>query len=204
MRWLCVLLLLMAVFWPLSSVAGRQTCADSNLLRNPSNDDPLIAGEIPYWRETVGTLWTQRSADPLPLDGTAYFFAGVGAIAELQQDVDVSNFASAIDNGLQSFTFSGYVRAWPQTPSDSSRIIVEYRDAANAAVLATGDTGDISQVGQWRQVTDTKIAPSGTRFIRVRLLSTRNNGDNNDGYFDALSLCTGGQTQRLFLPFIQR
>ena len=35
---------------------------------------------------------------------------------------------------------------------------------------------------------DTSLAPAGTRYLRIRLISTRHNGSNNDGYYDDLSL----------------
>jgi hypothetical protein len=37
-------------------------------------------------------------------------------------------------------------------------------------------------------LSDTTLAPIGTRFIRICLISVRYNGTNNDGYFDGLSL----------------
>ena len=41
---------------------------------------------------------------------------------------------------------------------------------------------------EWLLVADQRLAPVGTRAIRIRLQSTRNVGGNNDGYFDSLSL----------------
>ena len=201
---MCVVLaVVVVVVWPGQPNASGQAMSAANLLQNPGNDESLSDGNIPHWREVTGTQWTQRSSDPTPFSGVAYFFAGVAPVAELQQDVNVSGLAAAIDGGGQLFTFSGYVRSWPQTPSDSSQVVIEYRDAANEAVLATSDTGSFSQIARWQLVTNTTAAPPGTRFIRVRLISTRNNGDNNDGYFDALSLSTE-QARRVLLPLIQR
>ena len=50
------------------------------------------------------------------------------------------------------------------------------------------DLGEYYNTSEWVQVTDTTLAPIGTRFIRIRLISTRYNGSNNDGYYDGLSL----------------
>ncbi len=35
-----------------------------------------------------------------------------------------------------------------------------------------------------------RLSPAVARYIRVRLISKRGSGFNNDGYFDALSLTT--------------
>lgn len=161
--------------------------APINLITNPGNESPLIAGEIPGWTEVIGSNWTQRSTDPSPFEGSFYFFAGAGAFAELAQLVDVSAMTAQIDLGAQVFDFAGRVRSWHQTPADSARIIVEYRNLAGG-VLGSFDSGEIINAAAWQLVSDSRLAPSGTRQINVRLLSTRYNGTNNDGYFDALSL----------------
>lgn len=163
--------------------------AGMNLLTNPSNEMALVGGEIPGWTKVVGSYWTQRSEDPSPFDGEYYFFAGGDEFGELAQVVDISALATAVDAGLQVFDFQGYVRAWIQDPPDASRIVVEYR-AANDTVLGSFDSGNISSLDAWCLVSDGRIAPVGARNINVRLISTRNNGWNNDGYYDALSLQT--------------
>ncbi len=74
--------------------------------------------------------------------------------------------------------------------NDLSRIVVEYRDAANTSVLDSYDSGNVDNFGSWLLLSDTRNAPSGTRHIRIRLISTRVSGSNNDGYYDNLSLTT--------------
>jgi hypothetical protein len=174
------------VLYGLQSFAAAATI---ELLVNPSNEEPLVGGEIPGWTEVVGTLWKQRSMNPTAFDGTHYFYADDGASAELAQLVDVSAFATEIDEGLQVFNFSGRVSAFDQEPPDQSRIVVEYLDDLGT-VLEQFDSGNISSVGTWQAVSDSRTAPVGTRFINVRLISTRRAGINNDGYYDALSLTT--------------
>ncbi len=186
-RFAVVVLLVVGIIWAfrLQTVSAAPS---PNLILNPGNEDPLVGGNIPHWIEAVATTWTQRGANPPPHSGAYYFFPGAAANAELRQDVDVSAYASAIDAGWQSFAFTGFVRSFNQSPTDSSRVIVEYRDAANTAVLSSYDTGEIRNVATWQQVTDTRLAPTGARFVRVRLISKRYNGSNLDGYYDTLSL----------------
>jgi len=162
-----------------------------NLVFNGSNEQPTpVENQIQGWTAVSGD-WSSRSASPNPFDGNQYFFAGVAALAELRQDVDVTEFSASIDAGQQSFSFEGYVNSFPQTLIDATQIVVEYRDAANTAVLSSFDTGVIRQADNWLRQADTRIAPVGTRRIRVRLIATRAQGGNNDGYFDAISLRAG-------------
>ena len=163
-----------------------------NLIFNPGCEDSLINGEIPYWTEVVGSQWTQRpNGNPPSYEGDNMFFAGAEPVAELQQDVDVSAKASAIDSSIQYFFFKGFVRAYSQNPPDHSRIILEYLDSIKAIKLDSIDLGEYSNVNEWEELNDTTLAPVGTRFIRIRLISTRFNGSNNDGYYDGLSLTEG-------------
>lgn len=158
------------------------------LIQNSSAEQPLNNGELPGWTEVLGTGWTKRFSAPDPADGSAYFFAGANALAELRQDIDVSADAEAIDASRRRYRFRGLVRSFNQLPGDTSQIVVEYRDAANALVLAAFDSGEIFNRFAWQEVADTRLAPVGTRWVRVRLVSRRRSGSNNDGYFDKLSL----------------
>ena len=170
-----------------NGIPEQEDQISQNLIQNPSCEDDLVDGEIPYWTEAVGISWTQRTANPDPYEGIAYFFAGAEANAELSQIVDVSNLAAAIDSGTQQFTFKSYVRSYNQSPADSSKIILEYLDDTQAK-MQEFDSGEIKNITSWQLVSDSRFAPMGTRWIRIRLISIRNLGTNNDGYYDALSL----------------
>ncbi len=124
---------------------------------------------------------------PLAQNGSYLFFAGCDMNGEIYQSVDVSAYASAIDAGIAQFTFSGYTHSYNQSPADGARIVVQYRNVSNV-VLVSYNTGVTTNTSNWVQYTDTRIAPVGTRFIRVRLISTLNNGSSNDGYFDNIVL----------------
>ena len=164
----------------------------ANLIYNPGNDLALDNGEIAGWEEIVGTNWTTRSSSPSPEDGSAYFFPGAGATAELSQTINVSAYGGAIDLGIQQFDFSGYISSY-RTGGDTSRFIVEYQDASGT-VLDSYDSGAIYapyNVGDaWDLLTDSRLAASGTRQIEIHLIADRFAGTNNDGYFDSLELTT--------------
>ncbi len=169
--------------------------AQANLILNPSNEAALVGGEIPDWVERSGsgysTNWTQRATNPTALDGTYYFFAGTGTLAELYQDIDVTAYAAGIATGAQLFNFSGFVRGYI-SGDDTSRIIIEYRDSTQT-VLEFFDSGELLFRDSWEEVIDARFAPAGTETIRVRLIADRYSGSNNDGYFDNLSLTTNLQ-----------
>lgn len=184
---LCNISIFYVLYLFFSQIPFTQLTAQ-NLILNPSCEDSLINNEIPYWTEVIGDNWTQRFTSPEPYSGDAYFFPGVASTAELIQDVDVSEYAIAIDDGIQLFVFEGYVRSYPQNPTDYARIVIDYLDTTKLIKLDSIDFGNYSTTSAWVQLMDTSVAPVGTRFVRIRLISTRRNGSNNDGYYDALSL----------------
>lgn len=173
----------------LAACAAASFGAHANLIVNGSNELSLVGGEITGWTETLGTTWGQRSADPTAKDGTYYFFAGANERAILSQTVDLSAYAADIDAGRQQFDFSGWVHSWPQSPSDTSQIVISWL-AADSSVLNSFDSGAIVSTDAWWSVNDSRLAPALTRSLRIDLVADRNAGSNNDGYFDGLVMET--------------
>jgi|GEM_PF-2195065 len=164
----------------------RAMLAMQEFLVNGGADAALVNGEIPGWREIRGSSWT-RGREVTPHAGTGHFFAGRVASAELVQKVDVSMCTPEIDGAGQRYEFTGMLRSFNQRPADTSRIILEHRNASGALV-GSFDTGAIANSSQWVSVTRTGWLPAGTRSVTVRLLAERKSGNDNDGYFDSLSL----------------
>jgi len=168
-----------------------------NLIVNPSaetapvgNGWTQVSGNWTRGQETVKSGATNPQA---VVDGSYHFFCddGVNTVDEIYQDIDVSSNAVYIDAGRYEYSFSGWVRDWDG--SDMSQLIVEYRDASSS-VLGSYSTG-FQGLTSWTEFTDTRTAPANTRTIRIRIQSQFNNGTDNDGYADALSL-----TARLLPP----
>ncbi|HEX6198644.1 MAG TPA: Calx-beta domain-containing protein, partial [Thermoanaerobaculia bacterium] len=179
------------------TILDDEECPGPNLLANPGAEArPLLGdelGELPAWTEVEGETWQRRFEDPDPAEGAAYFFAGEADLGELAQEVSVRAYEVRIDGGVagepeQRFVFTGRVRTFQESPPDTARIVVEYRDRANAVVLDAFDSGEVSSPDEWLEVADVRAAPAGTGWVRVRLVATRFAGQANDGYFDGLSL----------------
>ena len=173
--------------------ADQSATINANLIANGGNEDQLVSGEIPGWEEVQGISWTQGTSNsgsgfPKAQRGNSFFVADETPQAELRQDVDVSAFAAAIAAGTQQFEFKAYVRSAVEAAPDSARVVVEYRDATNTNVIATLDSGEIISTNAWHLTDDTRTAPLGTGWIRVRLIGARNSGATNDAFFDSISL----------------
>jgi gliding motility-associated-like protein len=164
-------------------------CYAQNLILNPGCEKALVSNEIPDWTEVKGSTWTQRTSNPAPFEGNGYFYPGTSAVdAELRQDIDVSSLACTIDNGNQDFDFAAYVQSYNQSPADITQIIIECRNSTNSSVLYSYDSGTNNNTTSWKKVNSTISSPSGTRWLRIRLISTFQAGANNDGYYDSLYL----------------
>ncbi len=148
-----------------------------------------IPGEgIPTWTQAIATTWTPRGANPDPLHGNYYFFAGASGGAELRQDIDISVAADSIDAGVQSIMFYGWFRSFNQNPRDTAFAILEFWNSDLTALLWSDSTTKFYQHDAWLQDSLGGIVPIDTRWVRLRLRSKRGSGTNNDGYMDNLSL----------------
>jgi len=177
----------------LLSVAVAQA---QNLILNPGCDDTLVAGEIPCWTEITGSNWTQRSENPAPFAGESYFYPGIAATAELGQVIDISADSVSVDGGTKIYYFTGYVRAYAQSPTDESNIYIQFK-SASGTLITDFIFGPYTQTSDWLRIDSALSAPPGSRKIDIRLHSVRHNGSNNDGYYDELYL---GNTPLTGLP----
>jgi hypothetical protein len=185
-------ILLSGLFLAFTTISFAQ-----NLISDPGAEaDPIANGWtiVTQGSNCYGSAnWRipgNQNGYPSAQQGTYYFFSGCNNISgEVYQDVNVSSYSGSIDGGKQSFTFSGYVQVFDQTPSDSARMIIEYR-SSTSTILDKYDIGYTGNRAVWTQYVNTKTAPAGTRTIRIRLLSKNVNGTSVDAYFDNLSLTT--------------
>jgi hypothetical protein len=92
---------------------------------------------------------------------------------ELKQDVDVSADAVSIDAGTMPYVFTGYIQTPVSNQTDQGRFIVDYLDASNTVLGSSYTSSWQSYFGGsgsgWIAYTDTRVAPAGTRTIRIRM-----------------------------------
>ena len=131
-----------------------------NLILNPSAEEPLVNGEIPFWTETTGNSWTISGIQSFgqglpPANSGLYFFTSgfnnVNGIAELAQTIDISTDATDIDLGVKHYYFSGYTISYNQNPPDQSNFIFEFLDANNS-ILNKVHLGPFSTTTTWNHV----------------------------------------------------
>lgn len=178
-------------------VLSRGSFAQPNLVVNPGAEDPVTAP----WVIDVGggacfggSDWRmpgpQKNNYPSAHGGGYFFNPGCkngSAEYRLYQDIDVSSYATMIDAGKQSFDFSIWMSVWGQNPADITRTVVKYLSSSNTT-LDSYDTGSQTDRDVWTKYQDTKVAPAGTRKIRIILLGSAKNGNAIDAYFDDISL----------------
>ncbi len=163
------------------------TAGNGNLIVNPSAETSLSSGG---WELVQGT-WTTKGSNPEPQDGAAYFYPLSSETGQISQIINLRTDSIAIDQGMVNYVFTGYVRSFDQDPADEAQILIEYRNE-NDSTLARFDTGLLISTDDWLLVGDTTLAPLGTRYAVINLISRRKNGSNNDAYFDNLSFSKMG------------
>jgi hypothetical protein len=170
-----------------------------NLLVNGSaeipDNDSMPAGWIIVQGSWKGLLIDSNTGIiAIPKEGKNLFFEGQDSLGILQQDVYVGQFGAAIDHHERQFIFCGYVQSLDQgSPSDQTKISVICLDSLKRNALYTFNSEVMESKNDWRQVTDTFVAPASTRFVRIQLTAVRWVGMDNDGYFDNISLVSGTQ-----------
>ena len=172
--------------------------AATNLIVNPDAEsgDPIGAGwtvatgATDFCYGSGGRVLENQNDFPFAKAGSYFFYLGCNSSGEIYQNINISGNAASIDAGLQKFTFTGYTQSYSQTPMDAATITIEYRSASNV-VLGSYTTGSTTNANTWVKYTSNNFtAPTGTRYIRIRLIATLNKPTSNDGYFDDLSLTT--------------
>lgn len=175
------------VAFALCGVAPAMANSLVNLLQNPSAEQQPVTAN--GWTQASGNWTIPRGTDDGMIGtrtGANFFWGGQSAAAELYQEVDLAGYRAWLgDDGSRSALFVGYRGSW-SGDGDTSRVVVEARSAAGT-VLWSADAGAASP-DTWSRVELKVVLPAGSARIRVRLLSTRVSGQDNNGYFDDVGL----------------
>jgi hypothetical protein len=189
---------------------GSRSSRTANLIVNGdaeaavgSTDGSPVA--TPGWTSTGEATAVQYGATgypgadiPGPTDRGSNFFAGgvQDALSTLTQTIDVSAWAAAIDAGQVSAVLSGYFGGW-EGQADAAVMTATFQSASAAPIGTPISAGDVTpadrgNVTELIQKTTAAVVPAGTRSILITVTMTRQEGTNNDGYCDDLSLVLSG------------
>ena len=144
------------------------------------------------WKSN-SSRWTVDTKDPAPKEGKAFFYC-LDSYGQLYQDIDVSEFADTIDLGVQEFRYEGWHAGSNSTDMSeiNIRFISGYDSNGHRSTLSNWHSGKIKTSQNWVKRGFTRVAPKGTRLIRIYLMAWKNKvwyiNEKNDGHMDALSL----------------
>lgn len=148
--------------------------------------------------------WTAATdathSDTSPLGGNNYFFAPNGTSGNIQQEVDPKQRGNFNDLDLDSEILTVVVGGNIEVAGvDTGQILVDFLDI-NSGVLGSYKS-PLADSEIWIQHKNTRILPSGTRFINFKFEAIRNIGTQNNGYLDNafIVLMSGGLGNNLVI-----
>ncbi len=169
-----------------------------NLLANPGAEEGLDGWVV---TEGVAEALTAGECNGVnPFEGDLYFAVGglctESDVARMHQDVDVTEWADSIDAGVQAAYASAMMSDW--SGADIPAIRMRFLDQSEAVL---GETGWFEMpTATWTAANIESVLPALTRWVRFEMQGTRIAGQDNDCYFDRLSLRLGSFTDCDGLP----
>jgi hypothetical protein len=134
-----------------------------------------------------------NSLSPGPSDRGYRLFSGGSsdALSTASQAIDISSLAPSIDAGKIHYNFSAWIGGF-SSQRDYATVTATFYNASHASLnsvqigpVTSADRQGITALLR-RQSTGT--VPAGSRTIGVKVVATRFEGANNDGYTDNISL----------------
>ena len=129
-----------------------------------------------------------------PYSGAYYFCVGglcnESAVAIMHQDIDVTSYSDSIDLGVLEVSFGAMMSDW--SGADLPEMRLQFLTLGGVEIGST-DYYD-GPYTSWTLVGDNHAVPALTRIIRCELKGTRNEGTDNDSYFDDVFVKVGSQT----------
>lgn len=173
---------------PFSARAG-------NLLRNPGAEE-LPADQLPGWT-TTADFRAYGNTPPTPFGAYCFFGGGggTGDVSTASQTVSVATVAQAIDAGRRKATLSAQLAGY-KDQNDSATVTAEFLDGTGG-VLGQTQLGPVTGAA-WQFRSVTVPVPALTRAVRVRMIATRVDGSDIDGYFDDLWLSVDATAGKLY------
>jgi len=170
---------------PLSFNTTPANYITGNLLQNGDAESGTLS-----WIGDIESL-IDNECGSVPVYQGNYFFAVGGVCANEQtaglasQIIDISAYATEIDDGNCQVEYLGYMRTWASN-NDLPEMHLEFLDDNNS-LLGTS-TVISNTTPEWLLKSAYELVPFSTRILRVVLEGTRLAGNDNDSYFDSLSV----------------
>ncbi len=141
------------------------------------------------WTGQIESLSSNQCGSVPAYAGTRFFAVGgvcsnESSFGTANQLVDVSAYSSQIDTSNIFANYAGYMRDYASDDIPSMRL--EFLDS-NSNILDSS-TSISNATASWQLKQGTHLVPTGTTAIKIILEGDRNNGTDNDCYFDELSL----------------
>jgi len=150
-------------------------------LVNPSFDNGTAG-----WSGTITIVTETVNGEP-PISGPNIAYPGSNALSEFWQELEIpERWFEWVDAGLANIGgFSCYHSTYT-AQTDHGHLFIEFRDALGALMYRVNGADDYSHV--WTQITVPYSAvPPGARFVRFGAVSDRDEGAQNNNYWDAMT-----------------
>lgn len=179
---------------------------NKNIIKNGDAEaGPSIAHDgkrqIPnYWTDVEGQMWISKYGEgagrelaeaDVRGEGENYFWGGKNTNSTIEQLADLSSIKQEIDAGKVSYELSGLLGGY-RSQNDRAKLVADFLDANRDVIQSTQigfvTPGDRDNVTRMVRRESTGPVPVNTRIIRFRLIAVLEEGANNDGYADDLSM----------------
>jgi hypothetical protein len=175
-----------------------------NLILNPGAEkgkgaDADVVVKVPDWKQKGGftaALYTWPGGDLTPkspgpkLRGKNYFYGGPDAARSTGTQV-AKIAAAGISGGKARYDLSGWLGGW-ETQGDNARLIITFETGSGKAISSAqiGPVTEKQRKGNSELLfrSRTGAVPAGTRSVKIELIMIREEGSDNDGLADNLSL----------------
>lgn len=150
-------------------------------LNNPSFDNGTAS-----WSGSIQIVTETVNGEP-PISGPNIAYPGGNALSEFWQQLAIpERWFEWVDNGQANIGgFSCYHSTFVDQ-TDHGHLFIEFRDAANVFISRVSGADDYSK--SWTQISVPHAdVPPGTRFVRFGAVSDRDEGAQNNNYWDAMT-----------------
>ena len=153
---------------------------DKDILINGNAEDGLTG-----WIGSENwTATTYEEVSVYPYEGNAFFWTNPSESATMYQDVDISKYEAG-----STLVLTGYLCNWDQSPHDMATLTLSLFDEGGTEIYSDRCS---QRNPSWKKHSLFVQIPDGAVKARVRLTGTRFVGNDNDAYFDDLSLTVTG------------